>query len=116
MLRENFGEKKKVLDKFIAFCHSEGMIKKLSWIERKDRHGFVYYVMQTPLETLVVEPWTDNCNGKFYGSPMPYDMEHKTPLVWTFDKCATRFKDADSAKAEAFKLYKEKVVQTLEVM
>jgi len=91
-------------------------MKKLSWQKKKDRHGFVYYVMPTPLETLVVEPWTDNCNGKFYGSPMPYDMEHNTPLVWTFDKCATRFKDADSAKAEAFKLYKEKVAKTLEAM
>ena len=91
-------------------------MKKLSWQKKKDRHGFTYYVMPTPLETLVVEPWTDNCNGRFYGSPMPYDMEHKTPLVWTFDKCATRFKDADSAKAEAFKLYKEKVAQTLEAL
>ena len=91
-------------------------MKKLIWQEKKDRHGFTYYIMVTPLDNLVVEPWTDNCNGKFFGSPMPYDMEHKTPLVWTFDKCATRFKDADSAKAEAFNNYKEKVVQTLEEM
>ena len=91
-------------------------MKKLSWLQRTDSNGFVYYVMQTPLEILVVEPWTDNSNGKFYGSPMPYDMEHNTPLVWTFNKCASRFKDAESAKTEAFKLYKEKVVQTLEAM
>lgn len=91
-------------------------MKRLYWIKKKDRHGFVYYVMQTPLETLVVEPLTDNCNGKFYGSPMPYDMKNNTPLVWTSNKCATRFKNAESAKAEAFRLYKEKVVQTLEEM
>tara|TARA_Y100000588_G_scaffold278057_1_gene294638 strand:+ start:1911 stop:2216 length:306 start_codon:yes stop_codon:yes gene_type:complete len=97
-----------------------GIMKRLDWVKRKDRHGFVYYVMQTPLETLVVEPWTESYCSKngsnVYGSPMPYDMEHKTPLVWTSNKCATRFKDAESAKAKAFKLYKEKVVQTLEEM
>ena len=96
------------------------MMKKLYWLERKDRHGFVYYVMQTPLETLIVESWTESychVNGSnVYGSPMPYDMEHNTPLVWTYNKCASRFKDAESAKAEAFKLYKEKVAQTLEAM
>ena len=86
---------------------------KLKWVSVKDRYGFVYYVMPTPLETLVVEAFTDDCNGRFYGSPMPYDMEHNTPLVWTYNKCASRFKDADSAKAEAFDKYKEKVVQTL---
>ena len=76
--------------------------------------------MQTPLETLIVESWTESyChkNGSnVYGSPMPYDLENNTPLVWTYNKCATRFKDAESAKAEAFKLYKEKVAQTLEAL
>ena len=95
-------------------------MKKLNWQEKKDRHGFVYYVMQTPLETLIVESWTESyCrkNGSnVYGSPMPYDIEHNTPLIWTYNKCASVFKDAETAKSEAFNKYKEKVVQTLEEM
>jgi len=95
-------------------------MKKLSWLKRQDRHGFTYYVMQTPLETLIVESWTESyChkNGSnVYGSPMPYDIEHNTPLIWTYNKCASVFKDAETAKSEAFNKYKEKVVQTLEVM
>jgi hypothetical protein len=95
-------------------------MKKLSWIERKDRHGFVYHVMQTPLETLIVESWTESyChkNGaNFHGSPMPYDMENNTPLVWSATGVGGYFKDAEIAKGEAFNNYKEKVVQTLEGM
>ena len=95
-------------------------MKKLSWIERKDRHGFIYYVMQTPLECLVVDSWTESyCNkngANFHGSPMPYDMKKNTPLVWKATGVWGFFKDVQIAKAEAFKLYKEKVVQTLEEM
>ena len=76
--------------------------------------------MQTPLETLIVDSWTESyChkNGaNFHGSPMPYDMKNNTPLVWKATGVWEYFKDAETAKAEAFKLYKEKVVQTLEEM
>ena len=95
-------------------------MKKLSWQEKKDRHGFVYYLMVTPLDNLVVDSWTESyChkNGaNFHGSPMPYDMENNTPLVWLATGVGGYFKDAETAKAEAFKKYKEKVVQTLEEM
>jgi hypothetical protein len=89
-------------------------MKRLTWQNKKDRYGFPYYIMSTPLDDLIVEPWTDNCNGKFYGSPMPYDMKNNTPLIWTYNKCASRFKDPESAKSEAFRVYKEKVAKTLE--
>ncbi len=104
----------------MGVCHCGRTMKKLSWQKKKDQYGFPYYVMVTPLECLIVESWTESycrVNGSnVYGSPMPYDIEHNTPLVWTYNKCASIFKDADSAKAEAFKLYKEKVAQTLEAL
>jgi len=95
-------------------------MKKLYWLKRKDRHGFNYYVMQTPLETLIVDSWTESyChkNGaNFHGSPMPYDMINNTPLVWRATGVGGYFKDVEIAKVKAFNNYKEKVVKTLEEM
>ena len=97
-----------------------GAMKKLSWQKKKDRHGFVYYVMVTPLEWLIVDSWTESyChkNGaNFHGSPMPYDMINNAPLVWKATGVGGYFKDVETAKAEAFNKYKEKVVETLGAM
>ena len=95
-------------------------MNKLSWQIKKDRQGFTYYVMVTPLEWLIVESWTESyChkNGaNNHSSPMPYDMQKNTPLVWSATGVCGYFKDAETAKAKAFKSYKEKVSLTLEQM
>jgi hypothetical protein len=95
-------------------------MNKVSWEIKKDRHGFIYYVMQTPLEWLIVESWTESyCHinrATNHGSPMPYDMEKNTPLVWSATGVWGYFKDAETAKSKAFKTYKEKLSLTLEQM